>query len=420
MTAEQYDVVIIGGGAAGFFGAISIAEGCKGKRVVILEKSSKLLAKVKVSGGGRCNVTHHAFTPAALASHYPRGHRQLKKIFHQFHVQHTVDWFLARGVHLKTEEDGRMFPTTNDSQTIIDCFLGEARRLNIQIKTQCEVEAMAKRSEGFHIHTSQGNFTCTCVLVAIGGHPNRSAYHWLCDLGLSIAPPIPSLFTFNDPSKKFSSLMGVAVPHALVRITSTKFSQGGPLLITHWGLSGPAVIKLSAWAAEYLHEVEYTFTALVNWTGLSEQVVRDTLRLTKQTHNKKLVTNANPFHLPTRLWNHLCQMTGVENDLILANVSERLMNKLVENIFACPFQIKGKTTYKEEFVTCGGVNLAEVNVETMECSKIPGLYFAGEVLHIDGETGGFNFQAAWSTAYVAALGINSKCKSQGSYREVEP
>jgi predicted Rossmann fold flavoprotein len=400
---SAYDLVVVGGGAAGFFGAINAAQTNPGLRIIILEKTSKLLSKVKVSGGGRCNVTHHSFSPSELSHHYPRGQRQLKNLFHKFQATDTIAWFEAQGVKLKTEEDGRMFPGTDDSQTIIDCFLQAADILGIEIQISSEVEKIEKNGDTFLVHTNDV-ITAQKILITTGGYNKNESYQWLANLGHEIVNPIPSLFTFNDPAKEFTPLMGVAVPNGEVKITGTKFSQKGAVLITHWGLSGPAVIRLSAWAAVYLHQQHYVFTALVNWTGLPEIEVRNLLMKLKQ-ENKKIVFNATQFELPKRLWEFLCTKAGIEERKIWSELSNKQINRLVELLYACPFNIKGKTTFKEEFVTCGGVALSEIDLQTMESKKVKGLFFAGEVLDVDGETGGFNFQSAWSAAWVAAQTI---------------
>ncbi len=402
-SQTTYDLVVIGGGAAGFFGAINAAQMNPGLRILILEKTSKLLSKVKVSGGGRCNVTHQCFSPSELSQHYPRGQRQLKNLFHKFQASDTIAWFEAQGVKLKTEADGRMFPVTDNSQTIIDCFLQAADTLGIEIQINREVKKIEKTDSAFLIHANEV-ITARKILIATGGYNKNESYRWLADLGHEIVNPIPSLFTFNDPAKEFTPLMGVAVPKGEVKIAGTKFSQAGAILITHWGLSGPAVIKLSAWAAVYLHQQHYAFTALVNWTGLPETEVRTELMRLKQ-ENKKIVFNAAQFELPKRLWEFLCAKAGIEERKIWSELSNKQINRFVELLFACPFNIKGKTTFKEEFVTCGGVALSEIDLQTMESKKMKWLFLAGEVLDVDGETGGFNFQSAWSTAWVAAQAI---------------
>ncbi len=409
----MYDLVVVGGGAAGFFGAIQAAELNPSLKIVILEKSGKLLSKVRISGGGRCNVTHYEFNVKALAHHYPRGEKTLRNLFQKFQAKDVVAWFEQKGIALKTEADGRMFPTTNSSQTIIDCFLSEAKKRNIEIRLNEAVTAIQRLQDSLCIATATGKtIDAKNVLVAIGGHPQRSSYEWIEKLGHSITPLVPSLFTFNDPSKRFSSLMGIAVENGLVRIAGTKFMQQGPVLITHWGLSGPAVIKLSAWAAEWLHQVNYEFTVLMSWVGdRKEEGLREELTALR-TSRPKLHVVTNPlFQLSQRLWTKLCEEAEIEPGKIWGELSNRNLNKLIEQLLRCQFHIKGKTTFKDEFVTCGGVDLNEINQETMESRLVPGIYFAGEVLNIDGETGGFNFQSAWTTAWVAARHIAQKEKA---------
>ena len=402
-----YDLIVIGGGAAGFFGAIQAASMKPGLRVLILEKSSKLLSKVRVSGGGRCNVTYHCFNQSQLAQHYPRGERALKSLFKEFAAKEVVQWFQARDVNLKTESDGRMFPVTDRSETIIGCFLTEAERLRITIEMNAPVSSITKDGELLIVLTSaKERYVSTSVLVAIGGHPKADAYQWLVAMGHSLRKPIPSLFTFNDSRKAFTDLMGISVPDATVRIAGTKFSERGPVLITHWGLSGPCVIKLSAWAAEYLHGANYQFMVMVNWIGKTrEEELRKILMALKVDKGKLKIISNPMFNLPGRLWQRLCGLSEIEDTKIWSEVSMRSLNKLIEHLIRCPFDIKGKTTFKEEFVTCGGIDLKDVNPQTMESKVFQNVYFAGEVLDIDGETGGFNFQAAWTTAFIAAKSI---------------
>ena len=402
----KFDLIVVGGGAAGFFAAIQAAEMKPGIKIIILEKTNKILTKVKVSGGGRCNVTHYNFNPFAFARHYPRGEKALKNLFKIYNAEHVVKWFTSKGVDLKAEEDGRMFPITDSSETIIECFMTLAQRMGIMIKTACNVVRIDQELHGFTIRAHDNSiYVGHKVLIATGGSQSRNSYDWISDLKHIIQNPIPSLFTFNDAETKFKELMGIAVPSAAVRIEGTKFMQRGPVLITHWGLSGPAVIKLSAWAAEYLHKVNYNFTALVGWTGLHEEEVRKELLEYKTVKAKQKVCSDALFGLPQRLCRQLCSLAEVEETKIWSELSMKSINKLVEVLIRCPFHIKGKTTFKEEFVTCGGVELNDVNLASMESKKIKNLYFAGEVLNIDGETGGFNFQAAWTTAYVAATAI---------------
>jgi predicted Rossmann fold flavoprotein len=405
---NPFDLIVIGGGAAGFFGAIIAAEKKAGLKVLILEKTPKLLSKVKVSGGGRCNVTHHCLEPLQLSRHYPRGQKELNRLFRSFQSIDTIQWFADNNVELKVEADGRMFPITDNSQTIIDCFLSKADQLKIEIRINTGVEKIeTQHDSSFTLRCdTEEIFYAKKILVAIGGHNQMRSYEWIAALGHTIKPLIPSLFTFNDSQKEFKDLMGVAVPNALVKIAGTKFSETGPLLITHWGLSGPAVIKLSAWAAEYLYQLNYSFTALVSWIGdVGEEALRSKLITYKQESGKQKVIGNPVFALPQRLWQRLCTLAEIEESKIWAELPLKNINKLIEFLIRCPFHIKGKTTFKEEFVTCGGVDLAEVNLESMESKKIENLFFAGEVLNVDGETGGFNFQSAWTTAWVAAQHI---------------
>lgn len=401
--SQTFDLIVVGGGAAGFFGAIVAAETNPTLKILVLEKTPKLLSKVKVSGGGRCNVTHNCFEPTPLSKHYPRGQKELKEVFRFFNAADMVTWLAAKGVSLKVEEDGRMFPTTNDSQTIIDCFLNEVNRLKIQVFTNEGVEEVIHTNHFVVTTSSDKTFQTKKLLVAMGGHNQPRAYEWIEKLGHKITTLIPSLFTFNDSQKEFTDLMGIALPTAKIKIAGTKFFEVGPLLITHWGLSGPAVIKLSAWAAEYLHQINYQFTCLVSWIGdVNEDDLRQKLKSHQEARGKQSVLKNPLFELPQRLWTRLCQLAEIEETKIWAELPTKNLNKLIEFLIRCPFHIKGKTTFKEEFVTCGGVDLKEIDHATMQSKKVENLFFAGEVLNIDGETGGFNFQAAWTTAWVAA------------------
>jgi predicted Rossmann fold flavoprotein len=407
MDHNVFDLIVIGGGASGFFGAIQAAEKKPGQRILILEKSSKLLSKVRISGGGRCNVTHTCFNAVALSRHYPRGEKQLKQLFKKYQAEDVVEWFNAKGVKLKAEGDGRMFPTSDTSQTIIDCFISQATKQNIQIELNFGVAGICKEDSSFIVKSdATKQYHGKKILIAIGANSNENFYRWLTSLGHSIVKPIPSLFTFNDLKKEFKDLMGVSLPNAEVKITGTKFSNNGPILITHWGLSGPAVIKLSAWAAEYLHQINYNFKVLVNWlANMKEDELRNKLLEHKRTHGKQKVITNPLFEIPSRLWQRLCNLSEIEEDKIWSELPQKNLNKLIEYLIRTPFDIKGKTTFKEEFVTCGGIDLNDIDLETMESKKVKNLFFAGEILNIDGETGGFNFQAAWTTAYVAAQAI---------------
>ncbi len=402
---KHFDLVVVGGGAAGFFGAIMAAEANPHLSVIIVEKTTKLLSKVKVSGGGRCNITHQCFEPTPLSKHYPRGSKELKSLFRKFQAKDMVAWLESKNVQLKTEDDGRIFPASNNSQTIIHCFLQEAERHQIKIKLQAEVKEIIPCEGEYSVELTSGKIFGKKILIATGGYPSVESYHWL-KVFHPIINPIPSLFTFNDSGKNFKDLMGVSVMQAEVKIAGTKYSEVGPLLITHWGLSGPAVIKLSAWAAEYLHEKKYEFTALVNWTGtVGEEGIRKDLKSLNTYQGKQKIVSNPLYKIPLRLWQRLCALSEVDQTITWAELPRKNMNRLVESLIRCPFEIKGKTTFKEEFVTCGGVDLKSINLETMESKQIKGIYFAGEVLNIDGETGGFNFQSAWTTAYVAAKAV---------------
>ena len=404
LTSSGKKIAIIGGGAAGFFAAINCKTNYPDYQVDILEKSNKTLSKVKVSGGGRCNVTHNCMDIAKLMKFYPRGGKQLKKAFYQFNPTHTVDWFKTRGVELKTESDNRMFPITDQSHTIINCFQDEVDKLGIEVKLGCSVSSLNTEGIRFNICINDENHLYDHVIIAAGGNSKIQGFDWLKKLGHEIKPPVPSLFTFNMPNEHTANLMGVVAPEAKVKVQGTKIQQEGPLLFTHWGMSGPAILKTSAWGARTLSEMNYEFSISVNWTGLeNEELIRNALQKTKVQQHKKKIANANPFESVTnRLWSYILKRATIDETTIWAECPKKLLNKLVNGLFNDVYEVKGKTTFKEEFVTCGGVALSGVNMKTMESKSCPGLYFAGEVLDIDGVTGGFNFQAAWSTGFVAA------------------
>jgi predicted Rossmann fold flavoprotein len=411
MQPEKFNVIVVGGGAAGFFAAIQAAERNSTIDILILEKSNKVLSKVRISGGGRCNVTHHCFNPFQLANHYPRGEKSLKELFKLFQASDMEEWLRSRGVELKTESDGRMFPITDSSQTIIDCFLRQSERYGIKVRLNSEVTRIDRNptTGGVKVTLSDSReIYADSVIVATGGSPKTAAYQWLSQIGHNIIKPIPSLFTFNDHNKHFADLMGISVPSAEVKISGSKFMKRGPVLITHWGLSGPAVIKLSAWAAAYLFEKQYDFQVLVNWTPYTkENDVRNMLADAREKKQKQKVITNPLLGLPARLWERLCILSEIDPQKLWGGLSNKNLNKMLENLYRCQFMIRGKTTYKEEFVTCGGVDLADIDPKTMESRKMKNLYFAGEVLNIDGETGGFNFQAAWTTAYIAAKSLTA-------------
>lgn len=397
-------IIVIGGGAAGFFGAITCKAFDPESEVIILEKTNKLLSKVKVSGGGRCNVTHACFDNNVLLKNYPRGHKELRKTFQQFSTKDTIAWFQSRGVKLKTEADGRMFPVSDSSESIIECLVSEANMLGVKIWPQQSVKAINPEATGFSIYTdSDKPIFADKVLIATGGSPQLSGYHWLGKTQHTIVSPLPSLFTFNSPENEYKDLMGVAIPNAYIRIAGTCFVQSGPLLITHWGFSGPAILKLSAWAARDLAAKEYQFNVLVNWIGeeYSETSLRAYLDVFKNENGKKIIQSNQLFGLAQRLWKKLCTHADISEELRWSEIPKKQFNKLIDNLLNTTFEIKGKTTFKEEFVTAGGINLQEINLETLESKLHKGLYFAGEIIDVDGITGGFNFQNAWTTGYLA-------------------
>ena len=402
MSSRQF--AIIGGGAAGFFGAIAAAESDPAATVTIYEKGRQVLQKVRVSGGGRCNVTHACFDHKKLVTHYPRGNSWLRPLLTQFDAAATVRWFEGRGVALKTEADGRMFPTTDSSETIIECLLGTARKLGIRVQTSSGVERLEPlASGGYELQFFTGErVEADRVLVATGGYPQAPSYGWMPEQAEPLQSPVPSLFTFNTPANPLLSLAGVSVPMARVQVVGTRQQQSGPLLITHWGFSGPAVLKLSAWAARDLANCNYAFTLRINWMpDKNEDQLREAMGTFRQQHPKKQVTSQNPVGLPARLWEAFCAEAGVIDGLRWADLPGKVQNRLIERIGNSQFVVSGKSTFKDEFVTCGGISLGALDAQTLESQAHPGLFFAGEVLDVDGVTGGFNFQNAWTTGYVA-------------------
>ncbi|MCD6011942.1 MAG: hypothetical protein K0Q79_1804 [Flavipsychrobacter sp.] len=402
-------IAIIGAGAAGCFAAANIPYR-DGVEVTVFEKSSKVMQKVKVSGGGRCNVTHECDDIPELISCYPRGKQLLKKSLYQFPPQKTIEWFAQRGVKLKAEEDGRMFPITDNSQTIIDCIWQEMMRNKVQVYYHKSLEKIETSSSGWSLSFSDGStYEADKVLIAVGGFPKPEQYKWLEMLGHTIQSPVPSLFTFNIPKHPITELMGVSVPNATIKIAGTKIIQQGALLITHWGMSGPAVLKTSAIAARELADRNYDFQVIVNWLGEVNDVdLKETLLQLRKEQGKQLVQHKNPFNLPKRLWEYLLQQSGIKEDTRWGELPATAQNKLTEHLLRDLYHVKGKTTFKEEFVTCGGITLSEIDPQTMESRKAPGIYFAGEILDADGITGGYNFQHAWSSGWIAAQIIVSK------------
>lgn len=396
-------MVVIGGGAAGFFGAIKAAQDAPGAEVWLLEKSPELLAKVTLSGGGRCNVTHHCFDVARLIRHYPRGGRELQGPFHRFQPRDTVAWFESRGVKLKVEPDGRMFPVTDRSSSIVDALLAAAGKAGVRIRTGCGLqEVQRKPGGGFRLALTDGSGAeADKLLLATGGNKNTAGYRLAASVGHTIAPPVPSLFTFNIADESLHALAGLSVPDARVRAPELKLEQGGALLVTHWGLSGPAVLKLSAWGARLMADCDYTFSIEVMWQQGTEAFWLEEWARQRQAHPARTVIAGGVLDVPVRLWAWLCQRAGVEADRVWSRLTKEQARGLAREVSACRLPVTGKSTFKEEFVTCGGGVLSEVNFKTMESKVCPGLHLAGEVLDIDAVTGGFNFQAAWTTGWLA-------------------
>ena len=398
-----YDVLIVGGGAAGFFAAINMAEQNQDLKVAILERGKEVLTKVKVSGGGRCNVTHAGFIPQELVQNYPRGEKELLGPFHQFMTGDTIDWFEKRGVELKIEEDGRMFPITNSSQTIIDCFLNEAEKYKVAILLNHSVQSINKQDYGYEIETSKGIFLSKKVLIASGSNPK--IWKLLEAFGHTISQPVPSLFTFNIKDERINDIPGVVAQNVEVKVLETDLWSEGPLLITHWGVSAPAILKLSAYGALELAKRDYKFQIEINFIKKPFEDCLEDLKVLKQNLAKKTVFKTTPFDLPKRLWHKLVLASDITTETRWADLNKNRLESLSGQLTKAVFNVDGKSTFKEEFVTAGGVNLKEVNFKTFESKLYKNLYFAGEVLNIDAITGGFNFQNAWTGAYIAAKNI---------------
>lgn len=404
MSSEQdFRIAVLGGGAAGFFAAIRCKEMHPHADVVLVEATGKLLSKVKVSGGGRCNVTTAAPDRQFLLQGYPRGSRQLKGLFHRFDNHDAMDWFESKGVELYTQEDGRVFPISDNSQTIVDLLIDQSRECGVQIKSRTRVSALEQSgSSSWTLQTGSTPIIADKVIICTGGSPKRSGLEWLETLGHDIVDPVPSLFTFNMPGNPITELTGLSVPSAMVSLIGTKLHSSGPLLITHWGMSGPAILKMSALAARELADMEYTFEIRIRWRGdKPEEHLRSVITETMRSSGGKQMYSYTPFEIPKRLWSFLLGKCDFRSDHHWSDLGKKGINKLVDMLMNDTYNVQGKTTFKEEFVTCGGISLQSVNMKTMESKTAPGIYFAGEVLDIDGITGGYNFQAAWTTAYVA-------------------
>lgn len=403
-----YNVIIIGGGASGFFTAINLAKKAPHLNIVILEKNKDVLNKVKISGGGRCNVTNSVFDPINLASNYPRGEKELLGPFHSFMTGDTIQWFEDKGVNLKIEDDGRVFPESDSSQSIIDCFQKEVDKHNIKVITSCVVKdfAFAKAKSQWQITTKNTSFFSNYLVVATGS--SLKVWNNLTSLGHSIVHPVPSLFTFNIKDKRIENLMGLSTD-ASVKVLNSNLESDGPLLITHWGMSGPAILKLSAWGARELNKMNYNFEIQVNWTGhLNKDEVYEELQKLRQSRPKKSPFTHAQFDLPKRLWMHLLKASSIKEAVNWADLSNNLLSEVAKQLTEGVYQVTGKSTFKEEFVTAGGVDLKEINFKTFESKLLPNIYMAGEVLNIDAITGGFNFQNAWTGGYLIAQAIADK------------
>ncbi|HWS59560.1 MAG TPA: NAD(P)/FAD-dependent oxidoreductase [Flavobacterium sp.] len=400
---QNFDIIIVGGGAAGFFTAINIVEKNPKLKVAILERGKNVLEKVRISGGGRCNVTHACFEPNELVKFYPRGEKELRGPFHQFCSGDTIEWFDKHGVELKIEEDGRMFPVSNSSQTIIDCFINATQKLGIQVLTNQSVQSIFKSDSFWKIETQTETYLAEKLILATGSNPK--IWEMIHDFGHSIVTPVPSLFTFNIKDTRIKDLPGVSAL-ATVWVNNTKLTSTGPLLITHWGMSGPAILKLSAWGARILHDKNYQFTIFVNWLNdLETEEAINILKELKLEHAKKTVVKKSPFELSNRLWESIVLASGIQDETKWADLSKTQLQELANQLTNASFQVNGKSTFKEEFVTAGGIDLKEINFKTMESKLHPNLYFAGEIVNIDAITGGFNFQNAWTSGFIVAEAV---------------
>lgn len=411
---SKYDIILVGGGAAGFFTAINIAEKNPKLKIAILERGKTLLEKVRISGGGRCNVTHAEFVPKELAKNYPRGEKELIGPFHQFCSGDTIEWFANHGVELKIEDDGRMFPTTDSSQTIIDCFLQAVQQLKIEVLTGQSVQSIFQGNDYWKVETNHNTYSCQKLIMTTGSNPK--VWEMLQNIGHTIVPPVPSLFTFNIKDARIKDLMGISAV-ATVKVKGTKLEASGPTLITHWGMSGPGILRLSAWGANLLAEKNYQFTIQVNWLNdATFEETFETLKELKTVHSKKIISKKSPFDFPNRLWESLVQASGIgtfstsndSQDVKWGDVSNKQLMALAVQLTNGEFQVNGKSTFKEEFVTAGGIDLKEINFKTMESKLLPNLYFAGEIVNIDAITGGFNFQNAWTSGFILASEIFKK------------
>lgn len=407
---SKYNIILVGGGAAGFFTAINIAQKNPNYKIAILERGKSVLEKVRISGGGRCNVTHAEFIPKELAKNYPRGEKELVGPFHQFCSGDTIEWFANRGVELKIEDDGRMFPISNSSQTIIDCFLSEVKRLKIDVLTGQSVQSIFQGVDYWKVETTHETFSCQKLIMTTGSNPK--IWEMLENLGHKIISPVPSLFTFNIKDNRIKDLMGISA-FANVKVKNTKLEASGPLLITHWGMSGPGILRLSAWGAKILAEKKYQFTIHVNWLNDTFDETLENLKILKQEHSKKIISKKSPFELPNRLWESLTTASGILSETKWTDLSKKQLTNLANQLTNGEFHVNGKSTFKEEFVTAGGIDLKEINFKTMGSKLFPNLYFAGEIVNIDAITGGFNFQNAWTSGFLVANAVSSIHQPKG-------
>ncbi|MDF9795728.1 putative Rossmann fold flavoprotein [Catalinimonas alkaloidigena] len=393
-------IIVCGGGASGFFTAINIASKHPDYQLILLEKTNKVLSKVKISGGGRCNVTNARSKPSDLVKFYPRGQKKLHSIFKSFSTSDMVEWLDKSGVKTHTEADLRMFPVSNSSQTIIDCFMEAAHETGVEIRKNCGLTGFSQTKKGWKVETQQGEtLEADALVIATGSAP--SVWKILGKMGLAVEKAVPSLFTFNIKDSRLQGLSGMSFGDVSIRISGTKLEEQGPLLITHWGLSGPAVLKLSAWGARWMEEQKYRFNVQLNFLPTSNfEQFREELLSFKATHPGRKVKNFQKEEIPKRYWECILSFLDINPDLTFGELPNKMINKLTVEIMQAGFEVRGKSTFKEEFVTCGGVALAEVDLKTMEAKRFPGLYFSGEVLDIDALTGGFNFQSCWSTAWL--------------------
>ena len=396
-------VIIIGGGASGFFTAANIDT--KLYDVTILEQNSDVLQKVKISGGGRCNVSHACFDPRELVQFYPRGHKELLSVFTKFQPGDTMNWYEEHGVALKIEDDNRIFPESNSSQSIIDCLVNECRKKNVKILTKQTVTEILPQENGYKIHTTDQNYFADYVVFSTGSSPK--AFKILEKLGHQIIAPVPSLFTFNIKNEILKDLMGTSFQYVDIEIPKLNLEESGSLLITHWGLSGPAILKLSAWGARELAALKYQFEIIVNFIGTASEDALEIFKNFKENEPKKSIGQAKIFDITNRFWQRILFVSGIDTTKQLANINNKEMQKIIENLCCCRMNVTGKSTFKEEFVTAGGVDLKEMDFKTMRSKKLPNFYISGEVLNIDAVTGGFNFQACWSEGWLIAQDLNA-------------